>query len=105
MLIRITAASAALLLGAAFAVAQTATDLPPEPAPPAHQAAPPEKIAPPMNAGQRQAPPSTTGQAPPQKLAPATGETSMPNGVAPQPSGKDANDMKGSSDVDGATKQ
>jgi len=104
MHIRITAAAAALLLGASYAGAQTATDLPPEPAPPAHQNAPAEVIAPPMNAGQRPAPPSTTGQAPPAELAPGTGKVGVPDDAAKQPSGKDANDMKGSSNVDGATR-
>ncbi|MDP2411872.1 MAG: hypothetical protein Q8M26_16500 [Pseudolabrys sp.] len=93
---------AALILGTGVAVAQT-TDLPPEPAPPAQQNAPAEIIAPPMNAGERKAP-ATTGQDVPTELAPGKGESVTPNSLLKEPSGKDATDMKGSSDVGNATK-
>ncbi len=97
MIIRLTTAAAALLLGINFAAAQTKTDLPPEPAPPSTQNAPAEIIAPPMNAGERNA--TTSGQNLPTTLAPGSGENV--DKQIKEPSGKDATDMKGSSPVDG----
>lgn len=96
MIIRLSTATAALLLGINLAAAQT-TNLPPEPAPPAHQNAPAEIIAPPMNAGERKSP-ATTGQNVPTKLEPGRGEN-IDKPIS-EPSGKDATDMKGSSTID-----
>ena len=64
--------AAVLLIGTGIAAAQSKSDLPPEPAPAAQQNAPAEKIAPPMNTGERNVP-STTGQAAPQGLEPGKG--------------------------------
>jgi hypothetical protein len=58
----LSTAAAALLLTAGTASAQNPNKLGAEPAPPAIQNAPAEKIAPPMNAGERKRP-ETTGQA------------------------------------------
>jgi hypothetical protein len=58
----LTTAAAALLLGTVAASAQTLQNVQPERAPAAQQNAPAEKVAPPMNAGERKKP-ETTGQA------------------------------------------
>lgn len=67
--------SAALALATAAGTAHAQTNAAPPTSPPAaQQKAPPDKIAPPMNAGERKGGlPETTGQAP-QRLSPGSGE-------------------------------
>ena len=85
--------AAVLMIGTGVAAAQGKSDLPPEPAPPAQQNAPAEKIAPPMNAGERKTPPPSN-QATPQKLEPGKGgntATKDADPASPQnPSGQGA---------------
>jgi hypothetical protein len=76
----------ALVIGASAAHAQK-NQASPEPAPAAQQNAPPARIAPPMNAGERKpgARPETTGQAP-QRLSPGSGENTNVKDMKAQPS-------------------
>lgn len=69
----LTTAALALVISAGAAYAQK-SGASPEPAPSAQQNTPPDKMAPPMNAGERKGGmPETTGQGP-QRLSPGSGE-------------------------------
>lgn len=69
----LTTAALVLVISAGAAYAQT-NAAPPSSPPAAQQKAPPDKIAPPMNAGERKGGlPETTGQGP-QRLSPGSGE-------------------------------
>ena len=91
------AVAAALIAVGGAAQAQT-SDLPPERAPAPQQFAPPARIAPPMNAGERKpgARPETTGQTP-DKLSPGSGENIK---MAPDLNRPNGND-DGASDANG----
>lgn len=71
----LSTAAAALLIGSGFALAQDKGDAAPERAPPAQRSAPAEKVAPPMNAGERKVP-ETTGQS-------TTGQGTVGQGAEP----------------------
>jgi len=95
--LRLMTAVATAFLAAGGAVHAQTSDLPPERAPASQQFAPPARIAPPMNAGERKpgARPETTGQTP-DKLRPGRGETVAPPFNRPQ-----SNDDGGASDAHG----
>ncbi len=70
----LTTAALALVISAGAAYAQKSSASP-EPAPSAQRNTPPDKIAPPMNAGERKGGMrETTGQGSPQRLSPGSGE-------------------------------
>ena len=87
--------AAALLVTGGLALAQGKNDMAPERAPPAQRSAPAEKVAPPMNAGERKAP-ETTGQGSqggaPSALEPGKGASTDTKGTT----GAGAGDMKSS---------
>jgi hypothetical protein len=91
----LSTAAASLLLTAGMASAQMQQKMP-EPAPPAQQSAPAEKVAPPMHAGERKAP-ETTGE---DVKSPTPGHGDSATGVeSPKASGKaDAKDTDVKSD-------
>ncbi|HET9716743.1 MAG TPA: DUF1236 domain-containing protein [Pseudolabrys sp.] len=68
--------SAALLLGCSSAFSQVSSE-PPEPAPPAQQNAPAEKIGPPLNKDERSAP--VTGEQPGARSTSGNAETHSPS--------------------------
>lgn len=78
--------SAALVLAVAAGTAHAQTNAAPPASPPAaQQKAPPDKIAPPMNAGERKGGmPQTSGQAP-QRLSPGSGENTSIKDMKAQP--------------------
>lgn len=79
----LTTAALALVISAGAAHAQK-SGASPEPAPSAQQNAPPAKVAPPMNAGERKGGmPETTGQGSPRSGADSP-RAAQPGGVAPQ---------------------
>jgi len=80
----LTSAAVALALTAGTAHAQT-NAAPPSSPPAAQQKAPPDKVAPPMNAGERKGGlAETSGQAP-QRLSPGSGENTNVNNMKAQP--------------------
>jgi hypothetical protein len=92
--------AASLLLSAGIASAQSPnTQQAPARAPAAQQSAPAEKVAPPMNAGERKGP-ATTGQAQHEKPGAAT-TGQAPKEPAGEMKGKPADGMKGTPDQRG----
>jgi len=81
----LTTAALALVISAGAAYAQT-NAAPPSSSPAAQQKAPPDKIAPPMNAGERKGGmPETTGQRSPQRLSPGSGENTNVKDMKAEP--------------------
>lgn len=103
----LSTAAAALLIGSGFALAQDKGDAAPERAPPAQRSAPAEKVAPPMNAGERKVPKTTgqgtTGQGTVGQGAEPAAKPDMKPDTKPEMNKSDRSDMKPSTDKDASS--